>query len=287
MPSPTDEDASYLLALMAESSGEAFDDVWLQARSGLDPLAVDRAVAYLDDLGAVTATRRPDAPGSLDVRLQSRGRFLFEAIRALQQAEAVEGEGGRLLPEPPLNPVASPHGLTAEDWAAVASRKGDSQTLHVVLALQFVSPHYDMKALIRNVEDRFRRAVQEYNARHAEAMITVRFEHLLAGLKPHPFNRVARDIIGADLAVFETSDWNPNVMLEMGVALTWGVPVVPLRRTVARPIVLDVSGQGFVLHENSAARILSEAFDEELVGAIERAIRSKAGPGRAAAPWRG
>lgn len=285
MPSPIEEHASYLLALMAESDRSEFSSHWLQLQSGLEPEAIDRAVDYLDDLGAVKACGPASHPFAFrDVRLQSRGRFLYQAMRAVQQAEPPESEAWRLLPDPPPNPVATPYGLTAEDWAVVALRKTDSQTLHVVLALQFVSPYYDMKALIRNIEGRFRRAVQEYNYRHYEAMITVRFEHLLAGLKPDPFNRVARDIVGADLAVFETSDCNPNVMLEMGVALTWGVPVVPLRRAAARPIVLDVSGQGYVLHENSAAHILCEAFDEELVGTIEQAIRMKTGPERGAGP---
>ena len=48
------------------------------------------------------------------------------------------------------------------------------------------------------------------------------FQSLAAGYGGHLFNKIARDIIGADIAVFETSNLNPNVMLEMGVALTWG-----------------------------------------------------------------
>lgn len=281
MPSPIDEDASYLLALMAESGRADFSDHWLHEQSGLEPVAIGRAVGYLDGLGAVKASGPVSQPfGFHDVRLQSRGRFLYQAMLAQEQADLNDGAAWGFLPEPPPNPVATPYGLTADDWEAVALRKTDSQTLHVVLGLQFVSAHYDMKALIRNVEGRFRHAVQQYNYGHYDAMITVRFEHLLAGLKPDGFNRVARDVIGADLAVFETSDWNPNVMIEMGVALTWGVPVVPLRRAVARPIVLDVSGQGYVLHEDSAAQILCEAFDEQLMGMIEQAIRTKTGPDR-------
>jgi hypothetical protein len=279
MPSPIEEHASRLLALMAESGRSHFDSRWLSRESGLEPGAVASAVDYLDDLGAVKAGRARGHPaGAWDVRIESRGRFLYQAIRAQEDGYGCADAIGRLLPDPPANPVATPYGLTADDWATVASRKTDSQTLHVVVALPFVSAHYDMKALVRNVRDHFRRAVQRYNEAHHDTMITVRFEHLLAGLRRDGFNRVARDILGADLAVFETSDWNPNVMLEMGVALTWGVPVLPLRRATARPIVLDVSGQGYLLYEDSAARILREGFDDHLVGTIEDAIRMKAGP---------
>jgi hypothetical protein len=56
------------------------------------------------------------------------------------------------------------------------------------------------------------------------------FRALAAGYGEHLFNQIARDIIAADIAVFETSDLNPTVMLEMGVALTWGVRVLPIKR---------------------------------------------------------
>jgi hypothetical protein len=42
------------------------------------------------------------------------------------------------------------------------------------------------------------------------------------------FNEIARDIISADIAVFDTSGLTPNVMLEMGVALTSGTRVPPI-----------------------------------------------------------
>lgn len=48
------------------------------------------------------------------------------------------------------------------------------------------------------------------------------------------FNEIARDVISADIAVFETSDQNSNVMIEMGVALTWGRRVLPINRAQHR-----------------------------------------------------
>jgi len=42
---------------------------------------------------------------------------------------------------------------------------------------------------------------------------------LSAGYGRHLFNEIASDIISADIAVFEASDLNANVMIEIGVAL--------------------------------------------------------------------
>ena len=64
---------------------------------------------------------------------------------------------------------------------------------------------------------------------------------LRAGYGEHLFNEIARDVISADIAVFETST-NSNVMIEMGVALTWGRRVLPIKKKGAR-IPSDISGQ--------------------------------------------
>lgn len=56
----------------------------------------------------------------------------------------------------------------------------------------------------------------------------------------HLFNQIARDIIASDIAVFETSDLNSNVMIEMGVAPTWGTRVHPIRRHDAPPPPSDI-----------------------------------------------
>jgi hypothetical protein len=281
MPTAIEESAARLLELMVESGRTDFTSDWLEQQSGLNRPAVSDAVDYLDDLGAIRAVRRDEGHpfGFRTAWLQPRGQFLYRAIRA--QQEAVGGDGdqlGPLLPVRPPNPVGSPHGFTADDWEAVALRKEDPRTLYVLLGLQFVSSHYNPRALTRHVRSHFEEAVRRYNERHRDATIAVHFERVLAGLGTHGFSRVARDILSADVAVFETSDWNPNVMLEMGIALTWGVAVVPLRRAAARPIPSDVSGQTYVLHEQSAALILSEAFGSQLLELIEQVMQTKGRP---------
>jgi predicted nucleotide-binding protein len=67
------------------------------------------------------------------------------------------------------------------------------------------------------------------------------------------FNEIARDIISSDIAVFETSDLNPNVMLEMGVALTWDVRVLPIKKEGQPKPPSDISGQTYADYRDSAA----------------------------------
>ena len=89
------------------------------------------------------------------------------------------------------------------------------------------------------------------------------------------FNEIARNIIGADIAVFETSDLNPNVMLEMGVALTWGVRVLPIKKRDAPKLPSDISGQTWIDYEDSAARLTDDKFDRKLLKMIERIMAIK------------
>lgn len=50
--------------------------------------------------------------------------------------------------------------------------------------------------------------------------ISLNSRPLAAGSGEHLLIEIAGDIIGADVAVFDASDQNPNVMIEMGLALT-------------------------------------------------------------------
>jgi len=89
------------------------------------------------------------------------------------------------------------------------------------------------------------------------------------------FNEIARNIIGADIAVFETSDLNPNVMLEMGVALTWGVRVLPIKKRDAPKPPSDISGQTWIDYEDSFARVIDSEFERNLLKMIERIMAVK------------
>jgi hypothetical protein len=46
-----------------------------------------------------------------------------------------------------------------------------------------------------------------------------------------------------DIAVFDVSDLNPNVMIEIGVALTWGIRMLLIRENGSPTPPSDISGQ--------------------------------------------
>lgn len=175
----------------------------------------------------------------------------------------------------PPAPVGSPFGFTDEDWETVAGRKNDGQRLYTVLGHQFESVQFDTKELRFNIEAMLQRAVALYNAERLGPAVVLHHKALNAGYGEHLFNEIARDIIGADIAVFETSDLNPNVMLEMGVALTWGVRVLPIKKEDRPKPPSDVSGQTWADHRNSGAEFVDPDHDQKLVRMIGRALRKK------------
>ena len=88
----------------------------------------------------------------------------------------------------------------------------------------------------------FRKAIEDYSNRLGAIRVGLHFQPLAAGYE-HLFNEITCGIISADIAVFDTSDLNPNVMLEMGVALTWGVRVLPIKNEKCQKAPSDISGQ--------------------------------------------
>jgi len=184
------------------------------------------------------------------------------------------------VPLLPPAPIGSPYGFTDEDWETVSQRRGQSGRLFAVLGHQFQSSHFDTSALRKNVETMLQRAVEAYNRMPGRSQLTLDFRSLSAGYGEHLFNEIARDIIGSDIAVFETSDLNPNVMLEMGVALTWGVRVLPIKREGQPKPPSDVSGQTWADYREHAEAFVDPDHEAKLVRMIERAVRKK---GRGAA----
>lgn len=175
----------------------------------------------------------------------------------------------------PPAPVGSPYGFTDEDWEFIARSKSNEGQLIVVMGYQFQSPHYDQATLQSNVRSMFQDAVGRYNASPGALSTELSFRPLAAGYGEHLFNEIARDIISSDIAVFDTSDLNPNVMLELGVALTWGVRVLPIRLHSQPPPPSDISGQTWAQYKDSAAEFLDPDHPDKLVRMVERAIRKK------------
>ena len=275
---PIELNAIRLLELMVKNDRELFENTWLQENSGLTSRDINDAVDYLESIGAIEVFKyMGTAPFDFgNVELKSRGRYIYNEIIAEREAnETKNQELSTSLPARPLNPIGSPYGFTEDDWDIVALQKEDAQTLYVVLGMQFESSFYDNNTLNRNIQAIFQNALQQYNEEHQDSRIEFHFEGLSAGLGEHLFNEIARNIIGADIAVFETSDLNPNVMLEMGVALTWGVRVLPFKRKGTPIPPSDISGQTWIEYEESGARIIDNKLDRKLVKMIERIIAAK------------
>jgi hypothetical protein len=121
----------------------------------------------------------------------------------------------------------------------------------------------------------FATAVAAHNESSRVHRAKLEFQALAAGYGEHLFNKIARDIIAADIAVFETSDLNANVMMEMGVALTWGVRVLPIRKQGVAPLPSDISGQTYAEYRGNGASFLDRGHPRELVDMVRRAIARK------------
>ena len=277
---PITVNAYHLLEIMVKNGGKrypnkSFHNKELQTKSELEHIDFIDALSYLENLGAVS-TQTIFGIGYLgifEIFLYPKGRFLLAEYQVARENSNISSAHG--ISFAPFNPVGSPYGFTEEDWQIVARRKQDADTLYVVVGMQFQSEHYDPAELMRNLRLLFNEALQAHNGSRPEEKLAIHFEALAAGLGQHLFNRIAQGIIGADIAVFETSDLNPNVMLEMGIALTWGVAVLPIRRKGMPAPPSDISGQTWVEYEDSAKHMLADDFEHKLTELIRNSMSRK------------
>jgi hypothetical protein len=105
--------------------------------------------------------------------------------------------------------------------------------------------------------------------------VALDYRPLKGGYGGHLFNEIARDIISADIAVFDTSDLNPNVMVELGVALTWGTLVLPIREETTSGPPSDISGQTWATYSKSGSIWTERDHQAKLVALVLRAVREK------------
>jgi hypothetical protein len=243
----------------------------------LSPQEINDAIDYLESIGAIRVERGMGTHpfNFFMIGIEGRGRYLYHEIKERIIDPAEDGvKGSKNLPDKPLNPVGSPFGFTENDWETVALQKGDKTTLFVVMGLKFKSNYYDTDNLVKSIEEYFNQAIILYNSKHPEK-IQLKFDKLEAGYGTHLFNSIASSIIGSDIAVFDTSDHNPNVMIELGVSLTWGIRVLLIREKDSPDIPSDISGQTWIKYEDSGKKILDDKFSKQLEVMITRAIASK------------
>ena len=282
--------ATNLLLLLAKIKSNPdvpneIDGETLQKISLLDIEDINDAIHLLHDSGYVEWRQYLDTERYIfgSVWITPAGRYEAERISG---AALVEPQEVSLIKQSfppahgqpislPASPVGSPFGFTDEDWEYIALQKSNSRVLNVVMGYQFRSGHYDSEMLVGNVKHMFEIAVNAYNGSVGAIPAELVFRPLAAGYGEHLFNEIARDIIASDIAVFDTSDLNPNVMIELGVALTWGVRVLPIKSHECPDPPSDISGQTWAKYEENALHFLDVGHHDKLVRMVERAVRKK------------
>jgi hypothetical protein len=164
------------------------------------------------------------------------------------------------------------------DNAPVTRHRNDHEKLIVVFGHQWDSKFFNTEDLRRKHRRNVRLALDAVLATRKEVKMTLDYRPLKGGYGEHLFNEIARDILSADIAVFDTSDLNPNVMIELGVALvalTWGTRVLPIRERGASRPPSDISGQTWAEYEGSGASWPDPAHSDKLQAMVERAARKK------------
>ena len=281
------QDASKLLVALFKESEKSQEqpEPWFVGKqlsecTGLNAKEINDAVDYLHDRGFL---ERLDFSGTYpfvfgQIQLNSRGRYAYHDMVS-QTSEQIEkgapSSSDAIIGATPPFPVGSPFGFTDLDWEFVQTKKRQLTNLFVVMGFQFGSPHYNTEKLKANIEQTFLNAVNKYNERGGRENIILEFKPLAAGYGEHLFNQIARDIIAADVAVFETSDLNANVMIEMGVALTWGSRVLPIKQHGCAKPPSDISGQTWADYTEDGSTFVNHNHNEEMLAMVERAIQKK------------
>ena len=271
------EDASTVLKFLVDAPKDGLGRATLngpqiQEVTGLEPPNINDAISVLEESGYVDLLKvMGTAPYMFrDATLTSRGRFEYE--RATREAE-IEPTQSQITR--PISPVGSPYGFSDEDWEFVTERKSRPGQLIIVMGYQFNSENYQTETLVDNIRSSFSDAVEESNSIAGNPEVELDFQALAAGYGEHLFNDIARSIIASDIAVFETSDLNPNVMLEMGVALTWGVRVLPIKLRGRPSPPSDISGQTWAEYQDNGASFIDPDHTRKLFHMVERAARKK------------
>lgn len=278
MSSSIEENASRIMGYLAslpreEGNPSSSTGAEISNSTDLSPDDTNDAVAILYETGFVDWLKTlGTAPYDFhEVSLTPRGRLEYE--RALNQPQRENAIPPRIGISP--TPAGSPYGFTDADWESVSGVRARRGTLLVVLGHQFESQFCETRRLVENVHRMVDEAVATYSQLPGAMHVELDFRALGAGYGEHQFNEIARYIISADIAIFETSDLNPNVMVEMGVALTWGVRVLPIKLQGRPKPPSDISGQTWADYVESGATFPDPDHSSKMVRMIERAARRK------------
>lgn len=275
-----EENATKVLIALFENNPDKnlqFDGNDLAEYTGLTPNDINDAIEFLDDRSLL---ERYNYLGTSPykfghVYLNSRGNYIYHELNnPKEDLSNVSHQQEEIISKQPLA-AGSPFGFTDIDWEYVQQERANTDKVKIVFGYQFQSENYDPKILISNIENQFKEAIENYNKKKSVTPVFIEFKSLAAGYGEHLFNQIARDIISSDIAVFETSDLNPNVMIEMGVALTWGKRVLPIKRQNKPHPPSDISGQTYAEYNDNGLNFVSKTHKADLLAMIERAIQKK------------
>ena len=281
MANPIEDNATKILITLFENNRKSdlqFDGEYLVNNTKLEPQEINDAIQFLDDRNLLDRVNflgtKPFSFGY--VSLNSRGRYIYhELLNSENEGKGKENKNNsQIVTNQPLA-AGSPFGFTDLDWEFVQNESNKKGKLKVVLGYQFKSEFYDSNKLKENIHMEFKQAIEKYNSQSGKLKIELNFKSLAAGYGEHLFNQIARDIISSDIAVFETSDLNPNVMIEIGVALTWGKRVLPIKKLGCKSPPSDISGQTYVEYEENGSNFVSKSHEDDLFAMVERAIQKK------------
>jgi nucleoside 2-deoxyribosyltransferase len=278
MGNPIEKNATKIIVSLFENNPHEdllFDGDEISHWTGLNSVEINNAIDFLDDRGLLDRRNYlGTAPYNFGVvGLNSRGNYIYHELKEANEDKS-EVTNNSIVAQQPLA-AGSPFGFTDIDWEFVQTELSKNSTIKIVFGYQFKSQHYNSENLKLNLQNQFQTAIDKINAKQMTKGVSLNFKSLAAGYGEHLFNQIARDIISADIAVFETSDMNSNVMIEMGVALTWGKRVLPIKKEGQPTPPSDISGQTYADYINDADNFVSTEHDKQILSMVERAIMKK------------
>ncbi len=233
MGNPIEKNATKIIVSLFENNPHEdllFDGDEISHWTGLNSVEINNAIDFLDDRGLLDRRNYlGTAPYNFGVvGLNSRGNYIYHELKEANEDKS-EVTNNSIVAQQPLA-AGSPFGFTDIDWEFVQTELSKNSTIKIVFGYQFKSQHYNSENLKLNLQNQFQTAIDKINAKQMTKGVSLNFKSLAAGYGEHLFNQIVRDIISADIAAFETSDMNSNVMIEMEVALTWGKRVLPIKK---------------------------------------------------------
>ncbi len=249
----------------------------------IEPNRLNDAVDLLEENNYAEVTRTiGTAPFMFHwITLTTRGRIEAERLSNIKKTDIQKQDQNPQLVEPIISrsptPVGSPYGFTLQDWESVSIDREDATRLIVVFGHQWESKHFKSETIRENIKNMFESSLKAVEKKLVGGTVRLDYRPLRGGYGGHLFNQIARDIIGADIAVFETSDHNPNVMIELGVALTWGIRVLPIKNKNAQTVPNDISGQTYAEYSEDGKTWVDPEHGIKLEKMIEMVMKRKPG----------